>query len=147
MDEVIMAARAAAVHDEIMTLPRGYDSVIGEDARLSGGQAQRVCIARALVADAPILVLDEATSATDPESETRIQGALDRLTRGRTVIVIAHRLQTITGVDNIVVLDHGRVVEQGSHDQLVSRDGLYRSLWNSADTQQPADHDSVGGQR
>lgn len=146
MEAVIEAARAASVHDEIMALPRGYDSVIGEDARLSGGQAQRVCIARALLADTPILVLDEATSATDPESETRIQTALDRLARGRSVIVIAHRLHTITGANSIVVLDHGRVVEQGTHEQLVAGRGLYRSLWDSANAPQH-DEQVAGGAR
>nr|WP_316669237.1 ABC transporter ATP-binding protein [uncultured Propionibacterium sp.] len=146
MEAVIEAARAASVHDEIMTLPRGYDSVVGDDARLSGGQAQRVCIARALLADAPILILDEATSATDPESETRIQSALDRLARGRNVIVVAHRLHTITGADNIVVLDHGRVVEQGTHEQLVAGQGLYRSLWDSANTLQHNER-AAGGAR
>ena len=139
MERVVEAARAAAIHDEIMALPRGYDSVIGQDARLSGGQAQRVCIARSILADAPILILDEATSATDPESETRIQEALDRLAAGRSVIVIAHRLHTIAGADQIVVLDRGRVVERGGHAELMAAGGLYRSLWDSAN----ASHDEA----
>lgn len=127
--EVERAARAAQIHDRILELPRGYDSVIGGDARLSGGEAQRVAIARALLSDTPIVVLDEATSFADPESEAAIQDALARLIAGRTVLVIAHRLHTITGVDTIVVLDRGRVVEQGTHEDLASAGGLYSRVW------------------
>ena len=112
-----------------MQLPRGYDSVIGADVRLSGGEAQRVAIARTLLMDTPVLVLDEATSATDPESEVEIQQALARLTRGRTVVVVAHRLSTIVDLDAIAVLDEGQVVDHGTHDELVSRGGAYAALW------------------
>lgn len=127
--DVEAAARAAQIHDRIVTLPRGYASVIGEDARLSGGEAQRVSIARALLADAPILVLDEATAHADPESESAIQDALSRLVVGRTLLVIAHRLATIADADRIVVLDGGRVVEQGRHVELVAAGGWYARAW------------------
>ncbi|MHA3020797.1 ABC transporter ATP-binding protein [Mycobacterium sp. BMJ-28] len=128
-EDVYRAAEAALVHDRILELPRGYDSVVGVDAHFSGGEAQRVSIARALLADAPVLVLDEATASADPDSEAQIQAALSRLIAGRTVLVIAHRLGSITGADNIVVLDGGRVVEQGRHDQLLARDGQYADMW------------------
>ncbi|MFT4227836.1 ABC transporter ATP-binding protein/permease [Micropruina sp.] len=129
--EVEQAARAAQLHDRISRLPHGYDTVLGPDAALSGGERQRLTIARAILADTPVLVLDEATAFADPESEYLVQRALDRLTAGRTVLVIAHRLHTITGVDRIVVLDHGRVAETGSHHELLARDGRYRKLWDA----------------
>ncbi|WP_101947403.1 ABC transporter ATP-binding protein [Mycobacterium sp. 3519A] len=128
-DNIVDAARAAYIHDRITALPRGYDSVVGEDAHFSGGEAQRVSIARALLADTPILVLDEATAFADPESEAQIQAALSRLIAGRTVLVIAHRLGSIVGADNIVVLDAGRVVEQGRHEALLERGGQYARMW------------------
>ncbi|MDX1873733.1 ABC transporter ATP-binding protein [Mycolicibacterium sp. 120266] len=128
-EDVYQAAEAAHIHDRILDLPRGYDSVVGEDAHFSGGEAQRVSIARALLADTPVLVLDEATASADPDSEAQIQAALSRLIAGRTVLVIAHRLGSIVGVDNIVVLADGRVVEQGRHDELLSRDGRYAQMW------------------
>ncbi|MEO0385569.1 MAG: ABC transporter ATP-binding protein [Pseudomonadota bacterium] len=127
--EIEGAARAAQIHDRIISLPHGYRSVVGEDAHLSGGEAQRVSIARALLADAPILVLDEATSFADPESEAAIQDALSTLVAGRTLLVIAHRLHTITGADQICVLDGGRIVERGSHGDLLAEQGLYTDLW------------------
>lgn len=130
-DEVERAARAAQIHDRISALPRGYDSVIGDDARLSGGEEQRVAIARALLADRPILVLDEATAFADPESEAAIQDALSELAVGRTLIVIAHRLSTIAAADRILVLAGGRVVEQGVHDELLGADGEYARLWEA----------------
>jgi ATP-binding cassette subfamily B protein/ATP-binding cassette subfamily B protein IrtA len=123
------AARAAQIHERIIALPRGYDSEIGVDASLSGGEAQRLSIARALLADTPVLVLDEATAFADPESEAAVQDALARLVAGRTVLVIAHRLHTITGVDRIVVLENGTLVEQGDHARLSTAGGTYQRLW------------------
>lgn len=122
-------ARAARIHDRIAALPRGYDSEIGVDVTLSGGEAQRLSIARTLLADTPVLVLDEATAFADPESEAAVQDALAVLVAGRTVLVIAHRLHTITGVDRILVLDNGTLVEQGTHLDLCTAGGLYQRLW------------------
>jgi len=130
--EVESAARAARIHDRISALPRGYDSVIGEEAVLSGGEQQRVSIARALLTDAPVLVLDEAASFADPDSEVAVQAAIAELCRGRTVLVIAHRLRSITGADQIVVLDGGRVAEAGRHHDLLRRRGYYARLWNAS---------------
>lgn len=129
--EIERVARAACIHDRIMELPKGYDSAVGTDARLSGGEAQRLSIARALLADSPVLVLDEATAFADPESEAEIQTAIASLVAGRTVLVIAHRLHTITGVDSVVVVDQGRVVEQGSHSDLLAAGGTYSRLWRA----------------
>lgn len=123
--------RAAQIHDRILELPRGYDSEVGVDARLSGGEAQRLSIARALLADAPILVLDEATAFADPESEAAIQDALAVLVADRTVLVIAHRLHTIADVDEVVVLDGGRVVERGAPHALRTAGGLFSALWEA----------------
>jgi ATP-binding cassette, subfamily B, bacterial IrtA/YbtP len=128
-EEIHDACRAAVIHDRITGLPGGYDSVVGVDVRLSGGEAQRVSIARALLADTPVLVLDEATAFADPESEAAIQDALAHLVGGRTVLVIAHRLTTITGADQIVVLDRGRVVETGGHAELLAARGQYARMW------------------
>lgn len=124
------AARDAQIQDRIQLLPRGYDSVIGEDAHLSGGEAQRLTIARALLTDAPVLVLDEATAFADPDSEAAIQEALSVLAAQRTLLVIAHRLHTIIGADQILVLDGGRVVERGSHADLAAAGGLYQQMWD-----------------
>ncbi|MEU8894511.1 ABC transporter ATP-binding protein [Nocardia sp. NPDC048505] len=131
LDEVHAAARTAQIHDRIMALPRGYDSEIGVDAQLSGGEAQRVSIARALLADTPVLVLDEATAFADPESEAAVQDALSRLVAGRTLLVIAHRLHTIRGADRIVVLSGGTVRESGRHEDLLAADGHYARLWHT----------------
>ena len=129
--DVIDAATAAFAHDFIMELPQGYDTVIGEQGlRLSGGQKQRISIARAIFKNAPILILDEATSALDTESEKLVQGALDNLMRNRTSFVIAHRLSTIKSADRIVVMSDGKIAEEGTHDLLLGKNGLYRKLWD-----------------
>ena len=130
-EEVFEAARLANADEFIADLPEGYDTMVGErGVKLSGGQRQRIAIARAILKDAPILVLDEATSALDSESEAAIQGALANLMEGRTTIVVAHRLSTIAGLDEIVVLKDGKIVEQGSHKKLLSKNGEYAKLWN-----------------
>ena len=128
-EEMIAAARAANAHDFIGALPQGYETCIGErGATLSGGQRQRVAIARALLRDAPILILDEALSSVDAENEAVIQQALDRLMQGRTTLILAHRLSSVIGADRILVLDHGRVVESGTHAELIARPGVYQQL-------------------
>ena len=128
--EVREAAKLAQVHDFIMTLPQGYDSLVGERGlKLSGGEKQRVAIARTILKSPPILMLDEATSALDSHTEKEIQDALERVARERTSLVIAHRLSTVVHADNIIVLDHGEIVEQGTHQELLARGGIYASLW------------------
>lgn len=128
-EQIEAAARAALVHDFVIDLPNGYDSIVGErGVMLSGGQKQRLAIARALLKDAPILLLDEATSALDAESERLVQVALDRLMEGRTTLVIAHRLATIRDADKIVVLEKGRIIDQGTHDELIKKGGKYKEL-------------------
>ena len=126
-EEIIMAAKAARCHEFIQALPEGYDTVIGEGGdTLSGGEKQRISIARAILKDAPVIILDEATASIDPENEHLIQGAITELTRGKTVISIAHRLATIENADQILVVDDGRIVQRGTHDVLVKEEGLYR---------------------
>jgi ATP-binding cassette subfamily B protein len=127
----VRAARRSHAHDFITSLPHGYDTLVGERGiKLSGGQRQRIAIARAMLKDAPVLVLDEATSALDSQSEQFIQRSLWDLMEGRTAIVIAHRLSTIQRMDRIIVLDHGRIAEQGSHAQLLAAGGIYAKLWS-----------------
>ncbi|MEQ8376802.1 MAG: ABC transporter ATP-binding protein, partial [Roseibium aggregatum] len=128
-EEIEAAAKAANAHDFILELPEGYNTLAGDGGgRLSGGQRQRVAIARAMLLDAPILLLDEATSALDAESEAKIQSALETLMEGRTTLVIAHRLSTVRHAHKILVLDRGRVLESGTHDELFEHDGIYRRL-------------------
>jgi subfamily B ATP-binding cassette protein MsbA len=130
LGEIKAAARNAAAHDFITALPEGYDTRVGEGGlKLSGGQRQRVAIARAMLRNAPILLLDEATSALDAESERQVQEALARLMKGRTTIVIAHRLSTVVDADRIYVLERGRMVQAGTHAELLAAEGLYASLY------------------
>ncbi len=130
IEDIVEAARIAEAHDFIEALPRGYDTLVGERGqKLSGGQRQRISIARAILKDPPVLILDEATSSVDNETEAAIQRSLERITVGRTTIIIAHRLSTVRNVDRTFVLDEGRLVESGTHDELVASGGLYSSLW------------------
>src|SRR5260221_670471 len=129
MPQVITAAELAGAHEFILELPEGYDTIVGErGSTLSGGQRQRIAIARALVADPRILIFDEATSALDYESERIIQQNLKEIARGRTVLIIAHRLSTVRAMDRIVTLEHGRLVEDGTHEALIKTGGRYASL-------------------
>jgi len=129
-EEIVAAAKAAAADGFIRALPQGYDTLVGEmGVKLSGGQRQRIAIARAMLKNAPILLLDEATSSLDTESERQVQAALKVLMRGRTTLVIAHRLSTVIDADLIYVLDHGRVVESGTHGELLARGGAYRRFY------------------
>lgn len=129
-EEVIETAKKASCHDFIMSLPDGYDTIVGEGgSTLSGGEKQRISIARALLKDAPIILLDEATASLDPENEVLIQSAINSLVQEKTVIVVAHRLQSIANADQIVVLDDGRVKESGTHEELLKKRGMYAGLW------------------
>lgn len=131
-EEVEAAAKAAQIHDFIMSLPHGYDTKLGEDGvKMSGGEKQRVCIARAILKDAPIIVFDEATSYTDIENEHKIQIALSNLLKGKTTVMIAHRLHTIVGADQICVFDQGRIAEKGTHTELLEKNGLYSRMWQT----------------
>ena len=131
-EEIIAAAKAANAHEFIMKMPDGYDTEIGDrGVKLSGGQRQRLSISRAILKNPPILILDEATSALDTESEVLVQEALERLMQKRTTFVIAHRLSTIREADRILVLESGRIVENGTHDELLRKEGLYRRLYEA----------------
>ena len=130
-DEIIEAAKKACCHDFIMALPEGYDTMIGEGgSSLSGGEKQRISIARAILKNAPIILLDEATASIDPENEHLIQQAIRELIQGKTIVTIAHRLATIENADQILVVDHGKIVQKGTHDQLIQQKGIYRSFIN-----------------
>ncbi|MEN4070452.1 MAG: ABC transporter ATP-binding protein [Methanobacterium sp.] len=131
-EDVISAAKAARCHEFIQKLPEGYNTMIGEKgAKLSGGERQRLSIARAILKDAPILILDEATAFVDPEDENVIQEAINNLTMDKTMLIIAHRLSTIIHVDQIIVMEKGRIVEQGTHEELIETGGLYKRMWNA----------------
>ncbi|MFF0575688.1 ABC transporter ATP-binding protein [Streptosporangium saharense] len=130
-DDVVRVARLAGIHDRVLRLPRGYDTVLGEEAKLSGGEAQRISIARALLADAPVLVLDEATSFADPQTEQAVRRALAALQGDRTILVIAHRLETVADADTVVVLEDGAIVERGVPADLLTRDGRFAAFWRS----------------
>jgi ATP-binding cassette subfamily B protein len=130
MEAVIAAAKTAEVHDFIMELPDNYQTIVGERGqKLSGGQRQRISIARAVLKNPPVLILDEATSAVDNETEAAIQRSLERITIGRTTIIIAHRLSTIRNAHHIYVLDKGEIMETGTHEALLAHNGLYANLW------------------
>jgi ATP-binding cassette subfamily B protein len=128
--EIAEAAKKACCYDFIMKLPKGFDTMVGEGGcTLSGGEKQRISIARAILKNAPVVLLDEATASLDPENEVEVQKAIGELISGRTVVVIAHKLKTIQDADHIIVLEDGRVAEQGTHEDLLMKNGLYRKLW------------------
>ena len=132
MERVIDAAKKACCHDFIMKLPQGYDTVIGEGgASLSGGEKQRISIARAIMKDAPIIILDEATANVDPENERELTAAIEALTADKTIIMIAHRLKTVRHADNILVIDNGKIAQSGTHDELMHQQGIYRRFITS----------------
>jgi ATP-binding cassette subfamily B protein len=129
-EEVVAAAKKARCHDFISQLPNGYDTLVGEGgSTLSGGERQRISIARAILKDAPIILLDEATASVDPDNEKHIQMAISELVKDKTLVVIAHRLSTIRNADQILVLDEGRLIQKGTHAELMKHEGQYRNLW------------------
>jgi len=132
MDDVIAAAKKACCHDFITALPDGYDTIIVENgASLSGGEKQRISIARAIMKNAPIIILDEATANVDPENEKDLMEAIEALTKEKTILMIAHRLKTVRNADQIFVVDKGRIAQRGTHDELIKQDGIYRRFVNS----------------
>ena len=132
MEKVIEAAKKACCHDFIMALPDGYETVIGEGgASFSGGEKQRISIARAIMKDAPIIILDEATANVDPENEKELMEAIDALTKEKTIFMIAHRLKTVRNADRILVLNQGRIVQQGRHEELIQQEGIYKRFVES----------------
>lgn len=132
MEDVIVAAKKACCHDFIMQLPDGYETVIGEGgATLSGGEKQRISIARAIMKDSPIIILDEATANVDPENEKDLMNAIDELTKEKTIIMIAHRLKTVRNADQIVVIEKGKIAEQGNHNSLMELGGIYKRFVDS----------------
>ena len=141
-EQVQQACKAAAIHDKIMTFPDGYASKVGErGVKLSGGELQRVAIARVILRDPQIVLLDEATSAVDSTTEAQIQKAFKRLSAGRTTIVIAHRLSTIQGANLILVIDNGRIVERGRHEELIRMEGKYTELWSKQASRQSGEEE------
>lgn len=144
-DAVVRAARLANIHDRILELPRGYETVIGADAGLSGGEAQRIALARALLADAPVLVLDEATAFADPQTERAVRRALTTLKGDRTILVIAHRLETIADADAVVLLENGSIVERGNPAELLARGGKFADFWRSQRSARTDDIETLGG--
>ena len=130
-EEVIMAAKKACCHDFISAFPEGYQTKIGENgATLSGGEKQRISIARAILKDAPVVILDEATASVDPENEQELQEAIEELTKNKTLLMIAHRLNTVRRADKIIVLDKGQIAEEGTHGELMKQEGIYKKFVN-----------------
>ena len=128
-DEMIQAAKEAVCHDFIMRLPKGYDTIIDKETKLSGGEKQRITLARAILKNAPVVILDEATAYIDADNEDLLQKALAKLSEGKTVLVIAHRLSSIKEADSIVVLEHGAAIDCGTHNELISRCSAYQDMW------------------
>ena len=132
MEKVMEAAKKACCHDFIMALPDGYETIIGEGgASLSGGEKQRISIARAIMKDSPVIILDEATANVDPENEKELMEAIEALTKEKTIFMIAHRLKTVRNADRILVLNHGKIVQQGKHEELMKEEGIYKRFVES----------------